>query len=187
MKTSKSFKSLVTAIQEWIAETPLTRVPAEQTDATLVETWAALDALVERLDSARKALREELLQRAQEHGEPTPKGGNRWAVGESEVLRECRRASLPDEDAVRSMLAARGLAFDAAFSPVTKVVLDASKVEALVSLGRLPAAEIEAARKVTWALRVKPAEGMVALVESLNGPKTEETPKAKTAKKSKKD
>lgn len=184
MKPSKTFKFLMTTIQDWVESSPLTRAPIEQTDATLVETWAALDALVERLDGARKALREELLTRAQANGEPTAKGGNRWTVGESEVLRECRKSSLPDEDAVRNMLTARGLAFDAAFSPVTKVVLDASKVEALVSLGKLPAAEIEAARKVTWALRVKPADAMIPLLEGLTGPKTEETnTKAKKAKK----
>jgi hypothetical protein len=186
-RTSKFFRDLVSDLKEWADGNPLIAVPTTLGNQALVEAWTVLDALADQLETQRKTMREVLLARAKEHGKPTEKGGNRWTIGESEVLRECRRASLPDEETVRTLLTARGMPFDAAFSAVTKVVLDASKVEALVSLGKLPAAKIEAARKVTWALRVKPAEPMITILESVTGMKSEETTKAKAAKKTKKE
>jgi len=186
-KTSKFFRDLVSDLKEWADGSPLIAVPATLDNQALVEAWAVLAALADQLEAQRKMMREVLLERAKEHGESTEKGGNRWKIGESEVLRECRKSSLPDEETVRNLLTARGMSFNEAFSAVTKVVLDASKVEALVSLGKLPADKIEAARKVTWALRVKPAEPMVTMLEAVTGAKPEETTKAKAAKKTKKE
>lgn len=136
---------------------------------TLVKAWAMLRYTQERIDDRMKALRKLLLARAETYGKRTDRGGNRLFVEGSEVMRERRQSALPDEKTVRRLLEEYGLGVDKAFSSVTKVVLDASKLKALVDLGKLPEDEIEEARKVVWALRVKEAPELIEDLDALAG------------------
>lgn len=163
-------KVMTTAIDQWDTE-------------TLVKAWAMLRYTQEVIDARLQQIRLRLMERAAQYGKATDKGGNRLIVEGTEVTRERRVASLPDEKTVRRLLEENGLKVDQAFSKVTKVVLDASKLQTLVDLGKLPEAEIDAARKVVWALRVKEASDLIDAMDELAGNRKEETVEDKPARK----
>ena len=149
----------------------------------VVQDWVILKYAMDRIDARLKVIRKVLLDRAAQFGQSTEKGGNKLQVDGTLVLRERRTAALPDEKKVRAMLEEAGLKPTEAFSKVTKVVLDASKVEGLVSLGKLDEDEVEKAKKVTWALRVKESFDLADILEATVGQAGEEivesTPKKK--------
>lgn len=144
--------------------------PVEDTPIEdLVEHWVLLKYLKEASEDRMKALRNELLNRAETYGADTEKGGSKLTVEGTLVLRERRQAALPDEKKLRKLLDERGISPDKAFSKVTNVVMDASKVKALVDLGKLPGDKVEAMRKVTWALRVKESFDLADTLEAIAG------------------
>lgn len=153
---------------------------------SVVEAWVLLKYTYDRIDARLKALREVLLARAEEFGKDTDKGGSKLLVNGTTVLRERRQAALPDEKGVRALLDEAGLKPDQAFSKVTKVVLDASKLQALVDLGKLPEDKVEDLKKVTWALRVQEsaelAEALDALLGEAGQEIVEKAPRAKRSK-----
>jgi hypothetical protein len=140
----------------------------------LVETWVLLKYTKDRVEKRLKDLRAELLDRAERFGRPTAKGGSKLSVNGSLVLREKRVASLPEEKGLKALLAKHGLKNDQAFSKVTQVVMDASKVRALADLGKIPEDEIEALRNVSWALRVKESYDLADVLEALVGEQGQE-------------
>lgn len=146
----------------------------------LVEIWVLIDQCLKALDERKKAVRERLLKEAEEHGTLNDRGGQKLRVGGAAegttVVREKRVASEPDEKGLRSLLEETGIKFAEAYSKVTKTVVDQSKVQNLVNLGKLKENDIDALKKVTWALRVYPAEELVDLLDELTypGPSTEE-------------
>ena len=152
----------------------------------VVQAWVLLKYTGERIEARLKEIRKVLLDRAEQFGQTTEKGGSKLQVDGTLVLREKRTAALPDEKKVRDMLESAGLKPTEAFSKVTKVVLDASKVDALVSLGKLDEAEVEKAKKVTWALRVKESFDLADILEATVGQAGEEivesAPKQKRSK-----
>lgn len=141
---------------------------------TLVKAWVMLRYTQERIEDRLKLLRTLLLARAEKYGKPTDKGGSRLLSDGSTVIRERRQSALPDEKVVRKLLEEYGLGVDKAFSSVTKVVLDASKLKALVDLGKLPEDQIEEARKVVWALRVKEAPELIEALDDVAGVQVQE-------------
>jgi len=153
---------------------------------SVVQSWVLLKYTQDRIESRLKEIRKVLLDRAAQFGHSTEKGGNKLQVDGTLVLRERRMAALPDEKKIRAMLEEAGLKPTEAFSKVTKVVLDASKVEGLVSLGKLDEDEVEKAKKVTWALRVKESYDLADILEATVGQAGEEivesAPKKKRSK-----
>lgn len=166
------------AVDHYIAAllrgTIMTGDEREANVSALVEAWVILKYTSDRIDKRLKAIRAVLLDKAEEYGKSTEKGGSKLLVEGSTVLRERRVASLPDEKKVRAMLEEHGVKPDQVFSKVTKVVLDASKIENLVALGKLPGDDIEAAKKVTWALRVKESHELADTLEAVVGEPGEE-------------
>jgi len=153
---------------------------------SVVEAWVLLKYTYDKIDARLKGLREVLLARAEEFGKSTDKGGSKLLVNGTTVLRERRQAALPDEKGLRTLLEKHGIKPDQAFSKVTKVVLDASKVKALVDLGKLPEDDVEDLRKVTWALRVQESADLAEALDSMLGEAGEEmTEKAPRQKRSK--
>jgi hypothetical protein len=152
----------------------------------VVQAWVLLKYTGERIEARLKEIRKVLLDRAEQFGQTTEKGGSKLQVDGTLVLREKRTAALPDEKKVRDMLESARLKPTEAFSKVTKVVLDASKLDALVSLGKLDEAEVEKAKKVTWALRVKESFDLADILEATVGQAGEEivesAPKQKRSK-----
>jgi len=153
---------------------------------SVVQAWVLLKYTQDRIEARLKGLRNVLLDRAEEFGKSTEKGGNKLSVDGTVVLREKRVAALPEEKGLRALLEDRGIKPTEAFSKVTKVVLDASKVQALVDLGKLPEDKVQALKKVTWALRVKEsfelAEALDAIVGEAGEEIVEKAPRAKRSK-----
>jgi len=146
--------------------------------SSLVEAWIILKYTQDQIDKRVKELRTVLLARANEFGRTTDNGGQKLRVEGSTVVREQRKASLPDEEKLRALLEDHDLAPDQAFTQVTKVVMDASKVQNLVDLGKLPKVDVESAKKIVWALRVKEDPDLLdALEEIVGGPVTENAPR----------
>lgn len=170
-----SFREAVEQYVRDLMNGPPMTDPVEDTPIeALVEHWVLLKYLKEASEDRMKALRKELLNRAETYGADTEKGGSKLTVEGTLVLRERRQAALPDEKKLRKLLDDRGIAPDKAFSKVTNVVMDASKVKALVDLGKLPADKVEAMRKVTWALRVKESFDFADTLEAVAGQPGEE-------------
>lgn len=136
---------------------------------SVVRAWVLLKYTEDRLAARLKEIREVLLDRAEQFGQTTEKGGNKLQVDGTVILREKRLAALPDEKKVRALLEQAGLDPTEGFTPVTKVVLDASKVNALVALGKLDEDDVEAAKKATWALRVKESFDLADTLEATVG------------------
>lgn len=78
---------------------------------------------------------------------------DRWTV-----QRRIRRASKPDEEALRKLLAVRGVAPSAVFTAVLVEQLDAERLRYQIESGALPAAEVEPLYKETAALYVQARE-----------------------------
>lgn len=152
---------------------------------SVVQSWVLLKYTKERIEERMKGLRKVLLDRAEEFGKETEKGGSKLSVEGSLVLRERRQAALPDEKKLRAILDEHGIKPDQAFTKVTKVVLDASKVQGLVDLGKIPEKKVDDAKKVTWALRVKEshelAESLDRMVGEAGEEMVEKAPRAKRA------
>ena len=142
----------------------------------LIEYWVLLKYTKERIESRLAQLRQELLNRVEAIGTPTDKGGSKFHTRKGIVLREKRVNNLPDEKSIRKILSKHNIPIDQAFSTVSKVVLDASKIQNLINLGKVPESEIEASKKVVWALRVKEAASLAALIDQLVGEPIPENP-----------
>jgi len=164
----------------------MTGEPETSNIESVVQAWVILKHISDCVEERLKALREVMLVRVEKFGRETERGGSHLFVDGTKVMRECRRSSLPEEKALRAILTEHGIALDQAFSKVTKVVLDASKVEALVSLGKIPEEKVEAAKKVSWALKVRLAPELEESLDRIVGAPAKEVeekaPRAKRAK-----
>jgi hypothetical protein len=149
----------------------------------LVEVWTLLDFVYWAIDKRRKAMREHLLRRAEKYGRATDKGGQRLRVGGAKIVRQRRVGTLPEEAAVRKLLDEANIDRSRGFSTTTKVVVDVSKLEGLVNLGLLEEDAIEAAKKVSWALKVQPDLSLSSLLEEALAPTHPESTKTVRAKK----
>lgn len=135
-----------------------------------VEAYAAAMYVEEAAKARRDALRESLMQAAQDGGKCNEKGGYRLTVGPHVVLRERRVSSTPDEKKLLSLIEAKKLIVEAAFDKVTVLQPNPSKVTALVDSGHLEADEASALYKQTYALVVRASAELESLYESVTPP-----------------
>lgn len=113
-----------------------------------VRRYAVADAFEKAAKAVKKALRgdtESVIQEA---------GGKFEGDGVKASLIE-RTSSLPDEDGLKALLKAKGLDIDAAFDEVIIFKVNPSKVQRLIDLGHLDAAEVEGLHKRSTAIKVK--------------------------------
>jgi len=128
-------------------------------DEQAATAWATIDLLEKVVKERKEALRQALLKRAQDSGEKNENGSHEAKMGTTTVISEKRQANLPDEEVVKAALKKAGLEYEDGFTAQMVWTMDPSKVEFLVQGGKLPAEEIEkieASKKVTYALKVKP-------------------------------
>lgn len=147
----------------------MTTTPTKMRIGSVVEAWVILDNIAKVIGDRKKVLRLHLLGRAEKFGRPTERGGQMVKVDTSKVLREKRISKTLKADDVRELLETRNIPFDDGFSKVTTVVVDPSKLETLVNLGKLPQAEVEALHQVTWALRVKAGPDLEEVLDETFG------------------
>lgn len=136
--------------------------------ADLAEVFAVLQFLEQKIDARKKVIRARLLHKAENSGKRTDMGGQYIRTEFGEITRERRVSKMPEEDVIKELLVERGMEFREVFSEQKKMVLDPSKIGALIERGKLPRDAIEKARKVTWALKFRPnrvvAEKMDAMI-----------------------
>lgn len=119
------------------------------------EAWIALDYLNHEIDARRKALRVRLMGKAEKFGRQTDKGGQMINIGGALVVRERRVSPSPDAKLIQKVLDDQELDYREVFSKKTEQVIDPSKIQHLVEIGRLDRAQVDQCRKVTWALKVR--------------------------------
>jgi hypothetical protein len=132
--------------------------------------WKTLDVAEKVLTSkeGRKAnLRQSLLDDAESQGTPTEKGGQMIEDKESgfKVIRERREGKLPEIKPLIALLKKKEIPVVKAFDEVKELVPSPSKIEYLVQTGVLTQEEVDACKKVTFALRVDAPEAFDLLTE----------------------
>lgn len=137
------------------------------TDEQAATAWAMIDLLEKVVEGRKKDLRESLLARAEKAGTKKENGSFEAAMGAVTVINERRQAKLPDEDVVKACLKEAGLEYEDAFTAQMVWTMDPSKVDFLVQGGKLPAEKIEASKKVTLALKVKPDKSIKAQLDNV--------------------
>ena len=124
----------------------LTGAPVEE----LFDTWVALDTLEKGIAPQKSALRDLLLAHAQELGSKDDSGSDVLAVGGSLVKRELRRPNLDklDVSKIRQLCEAHKVPEeDLPFDTVKVVIINPTKLEALLQRGVLPPEKILAMRE----------------------------------------
>lgn len=170
--------------------TPFIRGTMVQSDlqgmslADIVQSYVTLKDVIEGLPKERLGeLRAYLLKHAETFGEDNGKGGQRLSVEGSTVTRERRMGKALDTDAVLNLAADKGLLpTDVCDEVITKsLVVNPSKLNLLVQLGKLDKATVDALYPVSWACKVVGSEDLTgALTEAATGspavPVTESLP-----------
>jgi hypothetical protein len=134
--------------------------PEGFTDDEAATAWAAID-LVEKAAKARKEeLRLSLLQRVETNGVENDKGSFEAEFQGIKVIKERRQNKLPTAEVVEACLKEAGLEYEDGFRGEMVWTMDPSKVEFLTKGGKIDAEKVEASKRVTYALKVKPDSDM---------------------------
>jgi len=136
-------------------------------DKEVADAWSVIDAIEEVAKLRKAALRLSLLARVEAEGKETKNGSYAAEFDGIKVIKERRIAKLPDTSLVESLIKEAGLEYDDAFTPKRDWSLDPSKVDFLVKCGKLPGDKLEASKKVTWALKVKPGPSLDERLEDV--------------------
>jgi hypothetical protein len=169
VEKQKTFEQLVAESEDLVFGDMLLESPEGLGLEGVVHTWIILTKLEEQIKARKERLRKWLMGRIEEAGSPTSHGGQDIRGPLGWLVREKRVATAPDEEGVRALLESKEIPLDKGFSKVTKVVMDPSKLETLVDLGTIRKDEIDALRKVVWALKVKPSEELVEALDRAIG------------------
>ena len=81
------------------------------------------------------------------------------------IIKEKRVNKLPDAVLVEQLLEERGLNINECFDEETRWVMNPSKIDHAVKGGKLPKDPLEASKKVTWALKIKPAGPIKEIID----------------------
>lgn len=144
----------------------------EMTPEALVGAFLVIDGLLKdkgALALRKKALGDRLKDLAKENGKvkDKEKGHQELVVAGNIVTREKRVATMPDEAGLKALIEkTKGVEMKDVTTIVKTVKTDASKIKALVTLGKLDEKKVEKLRAVTWALKVAAGEGLKGLLES---------------------
>jgi hypothetical protein len=132
------------------------------TDEETATAWAAIDLLEKAAKARKEALRLSLLQRVETNGVENDKGSFEAEFQGIKVIKEKRQTKLPTAEVVEACLKEAGLEYEDGFRGEMVWTLDPSKVEFLVKGGKINAEKVEASKRVTYALKVKPGSDMKA-------------------------
>lgn len=157
----------LTVLEDLNIEKVLTAPIDTLTDEQAASAWAMVDLMEKVIEERKKNLREHLLVRANETGKKKENGSFEVEMGPVTVINERRQAKLPDEEVVKAALKEAGLEYEDAFTAQMVWTMDGSKVDFLVQGGKLPAEKIEASKKVTFALKVKPDKALKSQLEGV--------------------
>lgn len=132
--------------------------------AHVLRVWRLLGAVEDEVGGVRGKLREQLLAYVASEGREDERGSATVVVEGTTVKREARRASEPDAKGVKELLARRDIPVSRAFDEVKVLQLNATKLQHLIDTGKVTAEEVEALRRVTYALKVKESDQLLEQV-----------------------
>lgn len=140
--------------------------------AEAADAWQLLDLLREAVEERLKELRSILMSAAERDGRPTEKGGQQISLHGAKIERQKRQASEPAQTEMLSLLAQRKIEILDVYDEVKALVFNPSKASYLVDTGKLSTEEIDAKKKVQYALRVVKSDDWTALFEAIIDRKT---------------
>lgn len=153
-----------------------------------MDLYAAIQFELDKLAKRREVLNARLKEDVKQVGTVTEKGHYRFEVNGKVASVEKRVTKMPEEGALNALLVKNGLSLDDVSDTVTEKRINPSKIDYLIELGKLKAADVDALRKVTYALSVDTNEETAQLLAESAKPKAEpltEEPKKPSKKKNK--
>lgn len=136
---------------------------AERITSISIVKW-----MIAKLTDRSKSLNERLKEDTRQVGAANEKGHVRFSHPQAGVCTVERRVSkTADEDELKTLLLTNNIAPDSVYDVKPVQVLNTSKLNQLVELGKLKAADVEKLYKVTYALTVDPSEALTAQLEAV--------------------
>jgi hypothetical protein len=153
--------------------------PKEISTSNAVLSYAILNFLDKRVEERKKVLKAVLMPLAETRGIENDKGHRELEVGQEKIIRERKQSAGPNEDKLKTLLATKGIDMSEVYDEVKTVVLNPSKLEFLVSVGKLDKEEVEALRDESFSLKVVEGPELKALLKAACEQEVEEpaTPK----------
>ena len=136
---------------------------AERITSISIVKW-----MIAKLTDRSKSLNERLKEDTRQVGSTNEKGHVRFSHPHAGVCTVERRMSKSaDEDELKTLLLTNNIPPDSVYDVKPVQVLNTSKLNQLVELGKLKAADVEKLYKVTFALTVDPSEVLTAQLEAV--------------------
>lgn len=127
--------------------------------------YCLLQFIVAEAEARKKELNERIKEDVRQVGTVNEKGHVRQSDNGTVATVEKRVAKSPDEKALSTLLMTNKIDDSSVYDIVPTKVLNLSKVNQLVELGKLKAEDVEKLFKVTYALTVDPSEPISTLLE----------------------
>ena len=140
---------------------------SELSTDSVVNTWLMLTLIESMTEERKKELRARLLDEATKHGSKTEQGGYKMDLPNAAVIHERREEKQINADKMAELLQSKGLPTEAAMDEVVSLVVNLSKVQYLIQIGKLTQAEVDNLKAVTSALRVTPTKEAKKLLEGM--------------------
>lgn len=178
-------KQMEAEIRPFLSGMLMRKNPLDLDEDDLVAAYGVLHSMEAMIKKRKEALREHVVALVQEDGSPTEQGGWTGRFEGGKVVYEKRTSALPDEAELVKFFKEKGLDTDLIYSEVRTKVLDPSKIAALVENGKIKQKVVDDAKKVSFALSVKPSTELEILIEQAAVPETsltESATKARTRK-----
>jgi hypothetical protein len=121
---------------------------------SLTQDYAVLDA-VEKLCKARKAVLKPAVESAVSAvGKVSKTGSATYEAGLATATRQRKVSKTPNDARLRELLAAKDIPLEEVYDTIKSFTLNPSKLDSLISLGRLTQQEVDALKGESFALRV---------------------------------
>jgi len=141
----------------------------------VVSAWQVLDAVQKACVGRLAQLRERLMEEAEAAGTHTKQKGHRLFLEDGvTVTRERREDRLPGDEPLRELLQKKGIALRDAYSRKMQWVIDPSKLDQLIELGKLKKKEVENLKGVNFAMKVVRSKLLPALLQGYAPPEEQE-------------
>lgn len=128
-------------------------------------TYSLVQWMQDRLEKRRELLRLRLLEDVAQVGTANEKGSKEFTHTHGTIRAEKRVAKLPEDAKFKTLLAVAGIPESSVYDEVKTKVLNPSKVQALIEVGKLKESDVDALKKVSYALFVEPAEEVDLMLE----------------------
>lgn len=148
----------------------------------IAESWVTLDYVEKKISPRKEGLRQALFAAAEENGNDDEKGNQTLFIEGTEVVRQKRESSSPDEEGLLALLQEKKIDVLEAFDEVKTLQFNPSKVEHLIKVGKLPKDAVKTLTRVNWALRVVPNSLLKEQLESEFAPEVPEASKKRAAR-----